>query len=383
MGQAHLKYLPGVPDVLVSAICDIDRVQLDRVSDSLSKQALTPAVFDHPRSLIRSGEVDAVLIATPHYDHPIIGIDAFEHGLHVLVEKPIAVGVRAARQLIEAAGRRPDRVFGIMYNQRSKPLYAKLRALIASGELGEITRVSWIVTTWFRSHAYYASGGWRATWAGEGGGVLLNQCPHNLDLLLWTTGLTPRRVTAVGAIGKTHPIEVEDEVSAVIEFTNGATGHFVTSTGEFPGTNRLEIAGDRGKIICENDTLVLHQTRDRVSEVNATTSDPFPWIETWTVNIPVSRGNTFGEHERITRDFLSAIRNGTPLIAPGDQGVMGLELGNAMLASLVNRQSVELPLDGSAYDELIQSLIQRYGGRKAADVRRVEVDMTQSSASFR
>ena len=173
-----------------------------------------------------------------------------------------------------------------MFQQRTISLYRKLRELIADGELGQISRVTWVITDWFRTWAYYASGGWRATWAGEGGGVLLNQCPHNLDLIQWVTGLTPSRVTAVASIGKTHPIEVEDEVSAIFEYPNGAIGHFVTTTGEAPGTNRLEICGDRGKIVAEHGKLVFTRTRKSVKQVRETSREAFARLESWDIEVP-------------------------------------------------------------------------------------------------
>jgi len=243
--------------------------------------------FNRYQDLVRSGDVDAVLIATPHFQHHEVALAAFDAGLHVLCEKPIAVSVKQARALNDAAARKPQLKFGLMYQMRAVPLYRKLRELIADGELGALSRITWLVTDWFRTWTYYASGGWRATWAGEGGGVLINQCQHNLDLLQWLTGLFPSRITAVGFVGKTHPIEVEDEISAILEYPGGAVGHFITTTGEAPGTNRLEVVGERGKIVAEAAKLTFTRTRKNVREVRESSKEMFATPETWTIDIPV------------------------------------------------------------------------------------------------
>lgn len=383
MGTGHLDYLPKVPGVTVSAVCDTDAGKLSRGLKKLEAGGYTAQGFATPDELLNAKVADAIVIATPHYDHPPIGIKGFETGHHVLVEKPIAVGVKGARELIAAAKQHPNQVFGIMYNQRSNPMYQKLRQLIADGELGEITRITWLITDWFRTHTYYASGGWRATWSGEGGGVLINQCPHNLDLIQWITGIVPNRVTAVGFLGKRHPIEVEDEMSAILEYPNGAIGHFVTTTGEYPGTNRLEICGDRGKIVAEKGKMTFTRTTKNVTEVNETSPDSFAHIETWEIDIPYAKAPAMGEHERVMRNFIDACTRGTPLLAPGEEGVKGLEIGNAMIMSAMEKRSVDLPLDGDAYDALLVDLAKKYGGKKTLATKEVEVDLSASNASFR
>jgi predicted dehydrogenase len=378
MGSSHLQYLPKVDEVTVSAVCDLDPAKVERYAKEHNC-----AGFTNANELLNAKVADIVLIATPHYDHPPIGIKALETGHHVLVEKPIAVGVKAARELIETAKKFPKQQFGIMFNQRSNPVYQKLREMIAEGELGEITRVTWLITDWFRTWTYYASGGWRATWAGEGGGVLINQCPHNLDLLQWITGLMPSRITAVGFIGKQHPIEVEDEMSAILEFPNGAIGHFVTTTGEAPGTNRLEICGSRGKVIAERGGMKFYRTREDVREVREKSPKAFATIETWEIAIPVEPGPKTSEHERVTRNYIAALTKGTPLLAPGEEGVKALEIGNAMLMSAMQRRGVDLPIDGAAYDQLLLDLAKQYGGRKTLESREAEVDMAASNAAFK
>jgi predicted dehydrogenase len=258
MGSVHTRYLQAgeLPRCTLTAICDVEPKALEPYED-IKK-------FSNSAELIRSGDVDAVLIATPHYAHTTIGIDALEQGLHVLTEKPISVHKADCERLI-AAHKNKDQVFGVMFQLRTDPSYMKLKEVIDRGDLGAIQRVNWIITTWFRSEAYYASGGWRATWRGEGGGVLLNQSPHTLDLLQWICGM-PKKVYAKCDLGRHHNIEVEDDVHALLEYENGARGVFVTGTGEAPGTNRLEIIGDRGRIVLENGKINLRVLQDHAEQ---------------------------------------------------------------------------------------------------------------------
>lgn len=375
MGSHHARSMTGglIEGAQLAAICDI---LPERLAKARETHPETPTFATH-RELLQSGTCDAIVIATPHYDHPPIALDAFAAGLHVLSEKPAAVSVNAARKLNAEydAKYREKLKFGIMFQQRAYKIYQKLKDVIASGEVGEIRRVTWVVTDWFRTWAYYASGGWRATWAGEGGGVLINQCPHNLDLLQWLTGMLPTRVTAVAYIAKTHPIEVEDEVNAILEFPNGATGYFVTTTGEAPGTNRLEIAGDRGKIIAEHGKLTFHRTRESVDAVNRTSPKLFPMLETWAIDVPVPP-DPGKHHEQVVAAFVRWVREGVEPIAQGVEGVRGLELGNAMLMSGLTRQPVELPMDGEKFDAFIEDLKRRYGGKKTlAEVSQVAGEM--------
>ncbi|MCS7033266.1 MAG: Gfo/Idh/MocA family oxidoreductase [Phycisphaerae bacterium] len=376
MGSHHARSLQAglIEGASLGAICDTDPAALER-----ARQKHQVPLFGTHQEMLAARVCDAVLIATPHYSHPPIALDAFAAGLHVLSEKPVAVSVNAARKLNEQYQSRYSHLkFGIMFQQRAYTLWRKLREVIASGEVGEIRRVTWIVTDWFRTWAYYGSGGWRATWAGEGGGVLINQCPHNLDLLQWLLGgMMPTRVTAVASIGKTHPIEVEDEVNAILEYPNGATGHFVTSTGEAPGSNRLEIAGDRGKLVAEGGQITFFRTVESVDVINRTSPKLFPLVETWKCEIPVPP-DPGKHHEQVVRAFVSGIRQGTPLIAEGVEGVRGLELGNAMLLAGLTRQPVELPMDGEAFDRFLEELTHRYGGRKTLSGTAVQVDLAES-----
>ena len=354
MGTGHAKYLieGEVEGGILAAACDASP---ERIAAMKAEWGDRVKLFDSTEAMYRSGEIDGVLLCTPHYDHPKQAIEAFAHGLHVLVEKPAGVYTKQVREMDEAAAR-SGKVYGIMYNQRTNPLYVKLRELIASGELGDIRRTNWIITNWYRPQAYYNSGGWRATWAGEGGGVLINQDPHQLDLWQWTTGLMPKRVRAFCQFGKHRDIEVENDVTAYVEYENGATGVFVTSTHEAPGTNRFEISGDRGKIVIEDDKMTFWRLRESESEFNRRNTESFAQPECWKFDIPIVPGNA--QHVHITRNWLQAILSGAPLIAPGEEGIRGLSISNAMQLSTWIDGWVDLPIDEDLYYAKLQEQIE-------------------------
>lgn len=353
MGSSHArKLLSEVEGAVLAAVCDEAPKRLEWARKELPEQV---ALFEDAEQMMASGLIDAVLIATPHYDHPKLAVSAFAHGLHVLVEKPAGVYTQAVREMNEAAAA-SGKVFSIMYNQRTNPLYRKLRELIASGELGEIRRTNWIITDWYRSQSYYDSGGWRATWAGEGGGVLLNQDPHQLDLWQWTTGMMPVRVRAFCQFGKYRNIEVEDDVTAYVEYANGATGLFITTTGEAPGTNRFEVTGDNGKIVIEDGKLTFWRLRVPEPKFNAEYKGGFGSPECWKCEIPVAPGKS-GNHTAIMQNFTNAILHGEELLAPGEEGIHGLTLSNAMHLSAWTDNWVDLPLDEALYLKLLNEKI--------------------------
>ncbi|TVY04380.1 Gfo/Idh/MocA family protein [Cohnella terricola] len=355
MGSGHARYLieGQVKGAVLTAVSDVSEERLNWAKEKWGDQLHT---YLTPGEMFRSGEVDGVLLCTPHYDHPRQAIEAFECGMHVLVEKPAGVYTKQVREMNEAAAR-SGKIYGIMYNQRTNPLYIKLKELISSGELGEIRRTNWIITNWYRSQAYYNSGGWRATWAGEGGGVLINQDPHQLDLWQWTTGLMPKRIRAFCAFGKHRDIEVENDVTAYAEYENGATGVFVTSTYETPGTNRFEISGDRGKIVIEDDKMTFWRLRQLESEFNRDNRDAFAQPECWKFDIPIKPGGT--QHKEITQNWTDSILHGTPLLAPGEEGIKGLTISNAMLLSTWTDGWVDLPIDEDLFHDKLQEQITR------------------------
>ncbi|MCM3790878.1 Gfo/Idh/MocA family oxidoreductase [Domibacillus indicus] len=353
MGSSHVSQLANglVKGGQLTAVCDFNEDRLKAANEKTGGQL---ACFTDPDTFFNQADIEAVLIAAPHYDHPTLAEQAFQKGLHVLIEKPAGVYTKNVQRMNEAAAE-SGKVFSIMYNQRTNPLYQKLRQLIQSGELGEIKRTNWIITDWYRSQSYYDSSEWRATWEGEGGGVLLNQSPHQLDLWQWTTGLMPKRVHAFCHFGRYHNIEVEDDVTAYVEYENGATGVFITSTGEAPGTNRFEIIGDRGKIVVENDQLIFYRLTQSEREFNATYTGGFGEPEHWKIEIPVKGENT--QHLGIMQNWVDAILKGTPLLAPGEEGIKGLEISNAIYLSAWLKESVELPIDADLFYKTLQEKI--------------------------
>lgn len=348
MGSYHARSIAESEHMELAAACDI----VPDKAESIAERYETKAFYNHA-DLIAAGVCDAVLIATPHYAHTTIGIDALQAGLHVLVEKPISVHKADCERLI-AAHTNESQVFAAMFNQRTDPCYQKVRRIILDGELGELQRVNWIITDWFRTESYYRSSDWRATWQGEGGGVLLNQCPHNLDLLQWICGM-PVMVQGFCKLGKYHDIEVEDDVTAYFEYENGATGVFVTTTGEAPGTNRLEITGDRGKIVVEKGTITFIRTEESVHEFCRTSDSLFGTPDVWNIAVPVP--NRGGQHREILHNFADAIAGKAALIAPAREGIHSVELANAMLYSSLQGTPVHLPIDGAAFETALKDLI--------------------------
>lgn len=369
MGSSHALYLKAgdIPNAEITAVCDISPDRLKWAKENLGEEIQT---FDNADAFFASKAMDAVMVATPHYFHPLLAIQSLQQGYHTLIEKPAGVYTRQVREMNEAA-KKSTKVFGIMFNQRTNPLYQKVKDLVESGELGDIKRTIWIITNWYRPQSYYDSGGWRATWAGEGGGVLLNQDPHQLDLWQWMCGM-PDKVRAFMSFGKYHNIEVEDDVTAYVEYENGATGLFVTSTGEAPGTNRFEISADRGKLVIENDKLTFWRLRVPERQFNAEYTKGFGAPECWKCDIPV---NGVGKgHKGITENWVQAILKGTPLLAPGIEGINGLQLSNAMHLSAWTDSWIDLPLDEELFYEKLQerianSTFQKSVGNTTLDVK--------------
>ena len=370
MGKYHADYLikGKVAHAELSAVCSTSPEKLSAYKDPV-------AVFGDGEEMIRSGSIDAVLVATPHYQHTSLGICAIENGIHLMVEKPISAHKADAERLIEVSAQHPDIVFGGMFQLRTEPRYLKLKKLIADGDLGDIVRINWIITDWFRTEAYYASGGWRATWKGEGGGVLLNQCLHQLDALQWLVGM-PSKVRSFAQCGRFHDIEVEDNVTAYLEYPNGATGVFVSSTGEAPGSNRFEIAGTRGRVILENDQIKFTRNESCMLEHSKNSPIGFSKPEVWEVDIPF--GNAELPHAILMRNFVEAIRNKTPLIAPGVEGIHSVELANVLLYSSLVDQTINLPMDGAAFEAKLQQLIDESTHEKKV----VEISDEDFASSF-
>ena len=363
MGSAHVENILGgkCPEIAVTAAADRResrrRWAAERMPDA--------KIFTEGEELIASGTCDAVLIAVPHYQHPSLAVSAFDHGLHVMCEKPAGVYTLQVREMIAAADRHPELTFGMMFNQRTNCVYRKLKEMIDGGELGVIKRMSWLITDWYRTQYYYDSGAWRATWAGEGGGVLLNQCPHQLDLLQWLCGL-PVKVQARCYEGRWHDIEVEDDVSALLEFENGATGVFVTTTGDAPGTNRLEISGTKGKIVCEDDRLNFW--RNKTDERTWCTECKEGFRKPDCEQIAVETDGQNIQHPAVMNAFAAHILRGEPLVADGREGIRGLMLSNAMHLSSWLGKEATLPIDEELFYRLLKEKCQNARHKEERDV---------------
>lgn len=345
MGTSHIKmYKQGkIKEMELVAVCDVKQDRLDYAAEQVPGVKTYLSTDD----LFASGEVDAIIIATPHYLHPPLATQALKAGIHVLSEKPAGVYTKDVRELIEFA-KTQDKTYSIMYNQRTNCVYRKAKELVSSGKYGEIRRVNWIITDWFRTQQYYNSGGWRATWDGEGGGVLMNQAPHNLDLWQWICGM-PTKIRAFCHNGLWHDIEVEDDVTIYAEYPNGATGVFITTTGDCPGDNRFEITLDKAKIVCTADEIEVYELSKKISEYTYAAEDGFEKLESKKIEVETDGMNE--QHSGVTNAFAAHILHGTPLIAEGDEGINGLTIANAAYLSSWLGKTIELPLDEDLYLE--------------------------------
>ena len=367
MGSGHAaNILAGkCPEIELTAVADRREARRQWAKDTLPKGT---AIFEEGSDLIQSGLCDAVHICTPHYQHPTLAMEAFAAGLHVMCEKPAGVYTKAVREMNEAA-EKSGKVFAMMFNQRTNCVYRKMHEMVHSGQLGELKRVNWIITDWYRTQIYYDSGDWRATWEGEGGGVLLNQCPHQLDLLQWICGL-PKTVQAFCQEGKWHDIEVEDDVTAYLQFANGATGVFVTTTGDAPGTNRFEVTGTLGKLVCENDKLTFWKLAQDEREFCRTATEGFAQPQCQQVEVETDGENL--QHVGVLNAFAGKILHGTPLVAEGTEGLGGLTLSNAMHLSSWLGRAVDIPFD----EELFLSELNK---RRATSRKKESKDITFST----
>lgn len=369
MGSGHTDSLFNgkVENMELKAVCDINPARLEWVKEKFGDGI---ALFDKAEDLMDSGLVDAVIIATPHYFHPPLAVAAFQRGLHVMCEKPAGVYTKQVREM-NAAAKASGKKFGMMFNQRTNPCFGKMRAMVQGGELGPIRRTNWLITDWYRSQAYYNSGGWRATWAGEGGGVLLNQCPHNLDLWQWIAGM-PNRVRAFVHEGKWHNIEVEDDVTAYVEYANGATGVFITSTADSPGTNRFEVDMDGGSLVYEGGKLRLNKLEMYESEFTKINTVPFKNIPCERSEVDVAGYGDNAQHNGVLRAFASEILGTGKMIAEGYEGINGLTLSNAMHLSSWLDRTVDLPFDDDLYYSELQKKVA--ASKEKSDVKEVVAD---------
>lgn len=375
MGSTHAKnFLKGkIENGVLTAICDIKPQRMEAVTSLELEGAKDVATFTDYHDMFKSGLIDAVIIAVPHYFHPPMAIEAFHAGLHVVCEKPAGVYTKQVKEM-NAEAAKTDKLFTMMFNQRTNCFYRKMHEMVQAGDLGEIRRVNWIITDWYRAQCYYDSGDWRATWKGEGGGVLFNQCPHQLDLLQWILGMMPARIHSFCHFGKWHDIEVEDDVTAYLEYDNGATGVFVTSTADAPGTNRLEITGNNGKLVYEKHKLTFWKLDMPEREFNATWQGGFGAPKAEPIEIETDGQDP--AHVGILNNFSNAILGIEPLFVKGEEGLRGVEIMDAMLLSTWLGKTVTLPIDDDLYYNELQKRVAT--GR----VKKVEEKVFDTSGTY-
>lgn len=350
-----------VKNVVIGAICDIDP---DKKALATEKYPNTPFYNDYI-DLLESGDVDAVVTTVPHYLHTEIGKAALNRDIHALLEKPADIYAEKVKEISDLAASKPELTFGIFFNQRTNPLYQKVKALIDDGEIGQIRRTNWIITTWWRPQAYYDQSSWRATWNGEGGGVLVNQAPHQIDLMQWLCGL-PEKVYANVKYGYQRNLNVDDDVTTVLDYGNGATGVFITCTHDIIGTDRLEITGDKGKILVEDSKkITIKRLKQSENEMNETM--------TWADVAEIFKGDGMGDiyetdtfefdsvwgeqHINVLENFAANIIDDTPLIAPGSDGINGVNFVNAIYLSSWLGKEVTLPVDPTEFKKALQHKI--------------------------
>jgi predicted dehydrogenase len=360
MGSAHCRGLKDLKETELVFVCDIDK----DVAKERGEEFSVPYFTDYKKA-IRSGLCDAVVVATPHWVHPEISTFAFNNGLHVLSEKPIAVTVADADKMIKAA-KKNRKVFAVMYQRRTEPFVKKIKEIIKSGAIGEINRTL-CIDPWYRAQSYYDSGTWRATWRGEGGGVLINQAPHTIDLFTQVAGL-PVKVEA-RTRARMHKIEVEDEVSASLEYKNGAWGYYYTSTCEPGSTFRMEIAGDKGKIIVNGTDVTLCKYSVPVSKFTHQSKKMWASLDVKEEKVKVGTGVT--GHKEIMKNFARAIMKGEKLISPGAEGLNSVEFLNACILSSMKKKPVKVPVNRKEYNILMKRLVNASKVKKAVKVQRV------------
>lgn len=343
MGNGHARKMPNIQEVEFTAVADTDPEAADLASEEYSVRA-----FRSSTELIESGLCDAVLISTPHYDHPTIAIEAMRAGLHVYVEKPMAVRLSMADKMIQVA-KETGMLLQVGFNSRATAAAQVARRIVEEGRLGEIYRTV-LIDSGFRSQAYYNTATWRATWKGEGGGVLMNQSPHGLDRFVMLAGLPSRVFGRV--MTRRHRIEVEDEASAILQYPNGATGYVHCSVNDAPGSSRLEILGEKGKLVLADRSIRLWEIPAGVQAFSDTTEAMFGGPETKEVEVEIPEMSKYAyeSHADMVANLARAIMEGEPLLCPGEEGIGGLELADAMLMSGNTGQPVDVPVDRAAFD---------------------------------
>ena len=344
MGQKYAEMLlqQKIKQAELVAVCSGTPKKLEKMKKKYGKKL---HYYEEKEKLWSDPTVDAVLITTPHYSHPQLAQEAIRANKHFLCEKPIGVYTKNVVTLNEKIKKNPALTCAIVFNQRTQPIYKKAKELVDQVALGEIRRNNWISTDWYRPQEYYDAIDWRGSWKEDGGGVLLNQAVHQLDLWQWICGM-PQRIYGHIYPGKLRNIEVETEGTIYAEYKNGATGFFTAATTEAIGTNRFEIVGSTGKLVIENEQLHLWKmTQDETFWRQIEDTPKYQEVPIEIIN------EKDQQHQKVIENFVQAILYDEPLLAPATEGIKSLSLINATYLSSWKGQRVNLPLDHHLYFE--------------------------------
>lgn len=351
IGLKHIEHIKTIPGTKITAVCARTKEKVDKIASDNNCKAYTDVNL-----LLKDNEIDSIVIATPHPEHKDICINAFRAGKNVLCEKPIAVDVLDGIAIVNEYKKQtkiyPKLTFSVIFQQRTFNKWKKIKELIENNALGTLQRVTWIITTMFRTNYYYKSSPWRATWNNEGGGVLINQALHELDLFQWFFGI-PDRVRGFCSLGKYHNISVEDEATAYFEYDTGLVAHFITSTSETPGVNRLEIVGENGRLLFENEKIVLYKNESSSFDfIRNFEGDLFKKPEFTVTEISYDRG--VESHKAIIENFINTVKGEGTLFVNGEEGLNSLTIANAIILSSFENRTIDIPFDPVRYRKLLK-----------------------------
>ncbi|HUT61244.1 MAG TPA: Gfo/Idh/MocA family oxidoreductase [Phycisphaerae bacterium] len=362
IGNLHARVITAAKDrsFRLAAVADIHRSRAKQASETYGVPC-----FLSGQEMFESGQIDAVIIATPHYWHPVLAIQAARAGLHALTEKPMASSVGPARAMI-AECRKRKVALGVMFQMRAQGVMMKMKQMVDAGRLGEVFRVSMICSSWYRTQFYYNSGAWRGTWDGEGGGVLINQAPHNLDVFAWIGGMPKSLIAAVDT--RLHKIEVENTANVICDYGRGKHGYIYATTAEAPGLNQLMVCGDKGTLVAEGGKLRFAKLKMPISRHIMTSREMFTHLSGEWSDVKITK-DPGGGHINVTRNFAQHIRRGKPLLAPGSEGVNELELSNAVYLSGYENRPVKLPVNAKEMEKLLDRLVRTRSTGKGRNLR--------------
>ncbi|MCL2629985.1 MAG: Gfo/Idh/MocA family oxidoreductase [Firmicutes bacterium] len=354
MGKRHANniYAGRAKGFTLTAVADISQ---EKINKFCKKHKGVKGFLDY-KEMLENCKPDAVLIATPHYSHTEIANFFINAGVAVLIEKPLAVTAKDAESLISTINSNPNVPVAIMYNQRTNPIYNRIRTDILNERLGDIKRISLTITNWYRADAYYRHDSWRGTWTGEGGGILINQCVHQLDILTWIFGEAVAVEAHIATVNRN--ITAENDAVAIIEFKNGVFCSFVASGHELKGVNRLEIAGSKGNV-CASEFSMKRTLFARAEDIhNKRTNFGYGAViatktKKFRYGLGLIKYLAFGQQLNIIQNFAKHLTSGEKLIAPAKEGLSALNIINGIYASSWTGKKITFPMDNEQYEKLL------------------------------